>query len=201
MIAGSSGTTCSAACRSVSGSTVSPPAAKPCLVDADDDAAGVGQGGLLGQRRPRLVDDEQARAGVADDVGELERLVPAVHGDRDDPHPHRAEQERERVEAVGVEERDARAPREPRSEEPTGERRGAVAELGEAEPLAGHHDLGVRERHGAVEQRGNGLGHRTDAIRGASVIPADSSSATSCSRSRNFWIFVPDMGHSSTKRT
>ena len=38
-------------------------------------------------------------------------------------------------------------------------------------------------------------------IFGASVMPACSSSLVICSRSLNFWIFVPDIGHSSTKRT
>ena len=32
-------------------------------------------------------------------------------------------------------------------------------------------------------------------------MPAASSSAAIRSRSWNFWIFVPDIGHSSTKRT
>ena len=36
---------------------------------------------------------------------------------------------------------------------------------------------------------------------GASAMPAASSSAVICSRRRNFWIFVPDIGQSSTKRT
>ena len=38
-------------------------------------------------------------------------------------------------------------------------------------------------------------------MRGASAIPAAASSSESRSRRTNFWIFVPDIGHSVTKRT
>ena len=40
-----------------------------------------------------------------------------------------------------------------------------------------------------------------DSIRGASVTPRSPSSWAISSRSTNFWILVPDIGHSETKRT
>ena len=40
-----------------------------------------------------------------------------------------------------------------------------------------------------------------EVTRGASVIPRSSSSAAIHSRSTNFWIFVPDIGQSSTTGT
>ena len=42
---------------------------------------------------------------------------------------------------------------------------------------------------------------RADGTFAACVIPAARSSPAIRSRSTNFWIFVPDIGHSSTKRT
>ena len=65
------------------------------------------------------------------------------------------------------------------------------------DPLNGHDDH--RPEHlgdSLADQRSVG-----DAIRAASGEPSAASSSAICSRSTNFWIFVPDIGHSSTKRT
>ena len=52
-----------------------------------------------------------------------------------------------------------------------------------------------------VAQGTEGFACQRDMIFGASVTPRRSSSSISSWRRRNFWIFVPDIGQSSTKRT
>ena len=72
----------------------------------------------------------------------------------------------------------------------------------------GHEDPEVQAPR--ADRRGAGRGGRplgAEAQRvatvnfGASAMPAASSSAVICSRRRNFWILVPDIGQSSVKRT
>ena len=74
----------------------------------------------------------------------------------------------------------------------------------------GHADRGAVAREPARDRLADparAARHQRDAhragafMRGASVIPAAASSSVIASRSLYFWIFVPDIGHSSTKRT
>ena len=73
------------------------------------------------------------------------------------------------------------------------------AALGDRERRPSDRDADLQRRRGDPQRA---LIRRAARSFGASAIPACSSSAAICSRSLNFWIFVPDMGHpsASTKR-
>ena len=92
-------------------------------------------------------------AGVVDDVRELPCLVTRVHWHRHRADPHRAEEHRERLDPVGVEQADALAVRDARGDEAPRHRPRQRRELGRRGTLVGHHDPAAQELGCAVDQR------------------------------------------------
>ena len=114
---------------------MSPAATKAALVEPDDDPARGRQARVVEQWRELRVEQQRAHPGVRDDVRELARLVARVDGHRDGAHPHRAEEHRERLDPVRVEQPDPVAVPDARRTEPARHRPRQLRELREVDAL------------------------------------------------------------------